>query len=929
MTPGDLVEREREIAALAELLDAVPAGEGHVAWIEGPAGIGKSTLLGEVRRHAADSGTRVLAARGSELEREFPFGVVRQLFEGVVAGDASLLSGAAAPAAAVFEAADASEGDVSFAALHGLFWVALNLAADGPLFLAIDDLHWCDRPSLRFVAYLARRLEGQPILVAATVRTGEPGTDVALLGEISHDPVTVAVRPVPLSAEAVRALVRERLGAEADDAFCAACHEATGGNPLFLRQLITALEADHVRPDAAHANVVLEIGPRAVSRTVIMRLARLSEDAIAVARAVAVLTESATLPAVAALTGLSEERVADATGLLARAEILRREAPIGFVHALVRDAVYQELPPGERELQHERAARVLLDAGAPPEQVAAHLLVAPRRGQEWVAQQLREAGRAAVARGAADSGVAHLRRALAEPAPDTWRPELLRDLGLAEILTDGVGAIGHLTEAFETLDEPSARLPVAHALCRALLFTGSPPDAADFALRVAAELPEDDDDRRALMAFYLMTGFFGVDSPERQRPLENHRDPPGRTLGAKMLASVASLWWAETGGSADECAALALAALEGGELTTVDNGLLMMAALLTLVYADRPETDPAWAFAQSEAHRHGSLLGISSIHLWHGFTLLQYGDLAEAAESLRQAQEEFDAWGFDRVARIYTASFHARALLERGRLDEARAMHATTGPELGESSEGARYWRATRIALLVAEGRDAEAVDAYEDFAHRYAHVTLPTAEHARSTTALALDRLGRRDEAIALAESELADARRWGAPGTVGPSLRILGVLTGDIALLQEAADVLEPSHARLEHAKALADLGSALRRERRPSDAREPLRRALEIADACSADPLVEHVRSELYAAGARPRTTALGGVDALTASERRVAAFAAEGQSNRDIAQALFVTPKTVEVHLSNAYRKLGIRSRRELAGAMAGANSGGGV
>ena len=311
------------------------------------------------------------------------------------------LAGAAAPAAAVFGEAAMAEGDASFAALHGLFWVALNLAAEGPLMLAIDDLHWCDRPSLRFVAYLARRLEGQPILVAATIRTGEPGTDVALLGEIAHDPSTVAVRPVPLSADAVRALVRERLGAEADEPFCAACHAATGGNPLFLRQLLTALEADHVKPDAAHAGVVLEIGPRAVSRTVIMRLARLSEDAIAVARAVAVLTESATLPAVAALTGLSEARVADATGTLARAEILRREAPIAFVHALVRDAVYLELPLGERELQHERAARVLLDAGAPPEQVAAHLLTAPRRGQVWVAEQLREAGRAAVTRGRA------------------------------------------------------------------------------------------------------------------------------------------------------------------------------------------------------------------------------------------------------------------------------------------------------------------------------------------------------------------------------------------------------------------------------------------------------------------------------------------------------------------------------------------------
>jgi DNA-binding NarL/FixJ family response regulator len=928
----ELVEREREVAALAALLDAAPSGEGRVAWIEGPAGIGKSTLLAEARRHAGASGARVLAARGSELEREFPFGVVRQLFESVVAREERVLAGAAAPAAAVFEAAETSEGDVSFAALHGLFWVALNLAGEGPLVLAIDDLHWCDRPSLRFVAYLARRLEGQPILVAATVRTGEPGTDVALVGEIAHDPSTVAVRPVPLSADAVRDLVRERLGAEAAEPFCAACHQATGGNPLFLRQLLTALEADHVRPDAEHAGVVLEIGPRAVSRTVIMRLARLSEDAIAVARAVAVLAESATLPAVAALTGLPESRVADATGMLARAEILRREAPIAFVHALVRDAVYQELPLGERELQHERAARVLLDAGAPAEQVAAHLLAAPRRGQEWVAEQLREAGRAAVRRGAAESGVAHLQRALEEPAPAEWRPGLVLELGLAEVLTDGQAATGHLTEAFETLDDDVPRALVAHALARALLFTGSPAEAAAFAELTAAQLPPAlADDGRNLTAFALMTGFFGVDAPERLRRLEAHREPPGRDagLGAKMLAGCAGLWWAYTGGTADECAALALASLSGGDLTVADNGLMMMAGLLTLVKADRPEANPEWAFAQSEAHRHGSLLGISSIHLWHGFTLLQYGELADADESLRLAQEEFDAWGFADVARLYTASFHARTLRERGRLDAARAVHATTRPEHDENSEGSRYWRCCAIELLLAEGRNEEALAVYEEYARLHGHVQLPTATPARSLAAQALDRLGRRDEALALAESELADARTWGAPGTVGPSLRALGLLRREdgLELLEESVAVLERSQSRLELAKSLADLGAALRRERRPSDAREPLRRALELADACSAEGLVERVRSELYATGARPRTTAQSGVDALTASERRVAGFAAEGQSNRDIAQALYVTPKTVEVHLSNAYRKLGIRSRRELAGALVGATSAG--
>ncbi len=181
---------------------------------------------------------------------------------------------------------------------------------------------------------------------------------------------------------------------------------------------------------------------------------------------------------------------------------------------------------------------------------------------------------------------------------------------------------------------------------------------------------------------------------------------------------------------------------------------------------------------------------------------------------------------------------------------------------------------------------------------------------------------MGRTAEALALVEEELELARGWGAPSAVGHTLTVLGTLQREagIETLREAIAVLEPSTARLEHAKALAALGSALRRRRQPTEAREPLRRALELAAVCGADGLAEHVRSELYATGTRPRNDAMSGPDSLTPSERRVADLAAGGQTNRDIAQALFVTPKTVEVHLSNTYRKLGIRSRRELPAAL---------
>jgi DNA-binding CsgD family transcriptional regulator len=192
-----------------------------------------------------------------------------------------------------------------------------------------------------------------------------------------------------------------------------------------------------------------------------------------------------------------------------------------------------------------------------------------------------------------------------------------------------------------------------------------------------------------------------------------------------------------------------------------------------------------------------------------------------------------------------------------------------------------------------------------------------------RSQAALALLQLGRSEEAAPLAEQELALARAWGAPRALGAALRAAGLVAGGkqgLALLQEAVEVLADSPAKLEQAKARTELGAALRRANHRARARDQLRRAVELATICGASPLAARAESELLATGARPRRIALSGLESLTPSERRVAEMAAEGPTNREIAQALFVTPKTVEVHLSSVYRKLGIGSRSQLAGAL---------
>ena len=264
---------------------------------------------------------------------------------------------------------------------------------------------------------------------------------------------------------------------DADEAFAAACQDVTAGNPLLLRQLLTALAAEHVVPDAEHAASVRAIGPRAVSRTVLLRLARLPAPAADVARAVAVLGEQPGLPAIAGLAGVDEAVAADTIEALMRAEILRGDEPLGFVHPLVRDAIYFELPAARRGLEHARAARLLDELGAAPERIAAQLMLAPPRADAWVVARLREAAAIAIERGAPDAALSHLQRAQAEPPAPELRSALTLELGAAAEFVRGTAAAEALAQAHAALTDPVARGMAAVMLARTLLFMEHPAEA--------------------------------------------------------------------------------------------------------------------------------------------------------------------------------------------------------------------------------------------------------------------------------------------------------------------------------------------------------------------------------------------------------------------------------------------------------------------
>jgi tetratricopeptide (TPR) repeat protein len=839
----DLVDRGLELEELSAALGEASTGRGRLVLIEGPAGIGKSRLLAEARRLTAGLDLRVLTARGSPLEKEYGLGAVRQLFEAVVADPTTaraLLSGAAASAAPVFDLAaspEPSRSDTSLATLHGLYWLTVNLSARTPLLIAVDDVQWCDSGSLRFLAYLVRRVEELPVIVVATRRTGEAHEDDVLLAELAHDPATILVRPGPLTAGGVATLVRTQLRADADAAFVTACHRTTSGNPLLLRQLLRALQAEGVPPDASHADIVTAIGSRAISSLVLMRLGRMPATATTVARAVAVLGDGAALPAVATLAGLPEDETATVVAALARAEVLRDAYPLSFVHPLVADAVYRDLPPGQRQLQHERAARILRDTGAAAEQVAAHLLQVPERGARWVVEVLRAAATTAANRGAPDAAARYLNRALVEPPEPDERAGIVLELGRLETMSDGQAAITHLREAYQLVGDPIQRAEVAQMLARTLVFTGSAGSATAFARRAVDDLPAElVDERQGLRALASIGGYMHDVDPRVWRV-----DEPvivGDGPGARMLA--AALAWEALLDGVDRQRSIDLArfALAGGTLLDVDAGLLWVAAGNVLHWAGE-DAMPSWIEALARAQKRGSMFAALATHLWRGVVEWERGELATALASVTLSYEQSRIWG-DNVGLTYSGAVAVEIRLDQGDLVGARRAleEVRRAPRVGE---GFRLFGEAEAGVLIAEGRYEEALHTLDAIAPILRAVRNPVWRRQGALRARALAALGDQAGAVALLQEELRAARAWGTPHLVGRTLRLLGEITADADHLREAVDLLAGSRARLEYARALAALG-----ERTADDAL--LRQAYDLADRCGAQGLRSALASRL---------------------------------------------------------------------------------
>jgi DNA-binding CsgD family transcriptional regulator len=276
---------------------------------------------------------------------------------------------------------------------------------------------------------------------------------------------------------------------------------------------------------------------------------------------------------------------------------------------------------------------------------------------------------------------------------------------------------------------------------------------------------------------------------------------------------------------------------------------------------------------------------------------------------------------------VLNAGVLVKTLVEQGELEAAEEALEPLPSEAEIGSIPAAMLRLARGRLRVEQHRVAEGLDDFLAVGVLLtpALVTCPGYLPWRSEAALAQLALGERESAERLAAEELELARAFGAPRALGVAMRAAGVVAGGDrgeALLREAIGTLERADARLDRARTLAELGALLRRRNRRTEARELLREALDAAYRAGARPLAEQAETDLRATGARPRKVVVSGVDSLTASERRIAELASQGLTNREIAQTLFVTARTVEGHLTSIFRKLQLNSRKELAAALAG-------
>lgn len=919
---GVLLERDDDLSLVAGALARARAGAGSVVVLAGPVGNGKTALLRALSRHPGAAGFEVLHASATLIERGHAYGVVRQLLGPVVAGAApESWTGPAALARPLFDRRGRDPGeqqppDAERSVHLGLLSLGRELSTATPLFVLVDDLQWADDQSLVVLAALARRVRHLRVVVLVTVREGDPLADrpaaAAILAAAAH-----RVRPRPLSPSGVAKLLRAKLGRECDAAFGTACHEATGGNPLLLTALALAWAVDGRPPVAANADLVRAMRPAQARERLVACMRGQPEPVRRLLSAAAVLAEHAEPDVVSALAGLDESSTAQALRGLRKLGLF---GEAGFAHPGAREAVDDLMTATERERLHLRAVRLLHDLGKPAEAVAGQLLAITVPQGAWVVEALRDAAHVALRRGAPQRAVVYLRRALLDTSIDgPDRATVLVDLASAERLFDVHAAVRTTSYAVALLPGPREQAAALMRLTPAVMS-----DAPEAVVAILRRVVEDfgPPERRS-----------GVDRDLALR-LEArlrfiNRTDPGELAGASArLEALGAAGRADSGAErelmsvlvhaaalaartpARRVAALAEQLLAREPASSAHSAGTAPLLLTALAAADAPNVVAGWLDrALDAARQRGDVVEQAVIRTEQSLVHLLSGRVEDAA---RAASDSFDLGACDWSA-VGTSAVLVSGTVALQLGDPVLIDRVLTSVEAHQANPSlAVVTGLLRGYAAVLSGEFPRAALVLTDCGAQLDRVGWrnPVLVPWRSSLALVKLKLGDQAGAIALAEQERLIAQEWGAASGIGRTWRVLGrIVGGDRGreLTARSIEVLEGSAHRLE-------LVYALRQWAEMNESTAAWRNCLDLAEEIGAQRVALRARTAL--GGGVPAATGAK----LTRSERKVAMLAVRGSSNQEIATLLEVTSRAVEKHLTNTYRKLGVRRRAELADAL---------
>lgn len=931
----DLVEREHELALLDGLARNTVAGGPSLVLLEGPDGIGKTTLLHALLARARTLGLRVAHTCARQAGPRLPLSTTHALLTALDADGRARSVQAARPGPPGgpesrphgLPCHDVDASTVSFGVLAELHEVVRSAAADGPLLIAVDDAEDADPASLRFLAHTARRLAGLPVLLAVARRSG---THVPPLNEVAALPLAHILRPRPLTSAGIGRLTSRLLGTETDAAFQESCLAATNGNPLMVTRLLLALREEKLPLTAARFTSMGEDDVPAFRLRAAGLLLRQPEATVQAARALAVLGDGAASETCARLAHLDSTAFARSVLMLISIGLVTSndDGTWSFSHALLRNVVLGDMTPDERAATHRRAARLLHDSGARPADVAEHLCRAPEAAREpWAREVLREAAREAMLCVSPERAVELLRPCVPEGSEDTCEPSLLVELGVAEIRVDPRASVRHLTAGLERASSPELRLTALGALAEAFTRQGQVaravglldryrPDAATPASGLAA--------RQLLEAQLLIAATTNrAGYSELLETVTFDLSLPGDTPEERaLLAARAVIAVSRLDRVAESIAAARLVTGRGSSST--DDAAFLGSAASVLLYADLPhEAERAYrrlldAIDPLLDPTYPSLLALSAE---------AHQRLGALDDALRATATALEGVTPSRATSQQATPLAVRlhTLLDRGDLKAAAALEKQL-PDPVE--DDAWHWN----EVLCARGRlhltmndPKRALEHLDACGHRQAQwqrvsPSLSFWWYWAGHTHLAL---GDSRAALALAEEAVGRARAADLPCALGAGLGLWAQAVGDDErppLLEEAEQVLAGTGAALMRARVRVARGQLLQRLGYKKAAREVLRKGWEEAYTIGAQSLHTVAHRALLATGARPRRPVSRGLAALTQSESQVARLAADGRSNAWIAETLFVTQRTVEVHLTSVYRKLGLSGRRELRDAL---------